>query len=194
MKARFLLFPLVALCAFLLGAHAADVPPASPAAKIKAPPTPHPGVFNRLFRAAHLAHTKDDVVKEKAESKLPNYKHVEISMSIEPSPVQLSAARQMKVIVRLRNRSNKFVQLEFPTSQRIEVIVKDGAGKMVEHWSEDHAFTNEPGIVSINPDERLEYAADVPTREMKAGQAYTVEGFFPNYEALHTSMQLTPKL
>ena len=75
-------------------------------------------------------------------------------------------------------------QLEFPTSQRVEVLLKSKEGKTIEQWSQDQAFNNEPTLVTINPRERLEYSVNVATRDMVAGETYTVEGFFPNFDAL----------
>ncbi len=114
------------------------------------------------------------------------------TITLEPLPLQLSAVRTVKVTLRLGNKGKKLAQLDFPTSQRIEVLVKDATGKRIEQWSEDQAFENEPSIVTINPLERVEYTATVSTRDMKAGQAYTVEAFFPNYDQLRASKQVTP--
>ena len=114
------------------------------------------------------------------------------TISIDPTPLQLSEVRTMKVTLRVTNHGKKLTQLDFPTSQRIEVLVKDATGKRIEQWSEDQAFQNEPSVVTINPAERLEYNASVATRELKAGQAYTVEAFFPNYDQLRASKQITP--
>ena len=93
----------------------------------------------------------------------------------------------------LANKGKKLVQLEFPTTQRIEVLVQNKAGKRVVQWSEDQAFTAEPTLVAINPGERLEYSANVPTRDLAAGETYTLEAFFPNYETLRKTRDLTPE-
>ena len=113
-------------------------------------------------------------------------------MTLEPQPLKLSEARQLKVNVLLVNKSKHFAQMEFPTTQRIEVLVKNSAGKMVEQWSEDRAFTDEPGIISVNPGERLEYSATVSTRDMVPAEAYTIEAFFPHYEALRVQRTVVP--
>ncbi len=120
------------------------------------------------------------------------WKELVPTLSIEPLPLQLKDVRTMKVTLRLANKGKKMAQLDFPTTQRIEVLVKDAAGNRVEQWSEDQSFQNEPTLVAINPGERLEYAATVATRDLKAGQAYTIEGFFPNYDQLRVSKQITP--
>jgi hypothetical protein len=116
-----------------------------------------------------------------------------LSMSVEPHPLKLSEARQMKVTMVVANKSSKLVQLEFPTTQRIEVLVRHAGGKLVEQWSEDRTFANEPGIRAINPGERLEYAVTLSTRDLAAGQSYTVEALFPNYESLRLQRTVVPE-
>jgi hypothetical protein len=111
---------------------------------------------------------------------------------VEPIPLKLSEVRTCKVTLQLANRGRKLVQLDFPTSQRIEVLLKHADGKLIERWSEDQAFENEPTLVAINPGERLEYSVNVATRDLKAGQTYTVEGFFPNFERLRASRTVVP--
>jgi hypothetical protein len=90
----------------------------------------------------------------------------------------------------LTNRSGKLAQLDFPTSQRIEVLIKAKNGQRLLQWSEDQAFTNEPTLVTINPGERLEYSVNVSTRDLAAGGTYPVEGFFPNFEQFRKSVNL----
>src|SRR5687767_6618925 len=97
-----------------------------------------------------------------------NPKHLVPSIEFEPLPLSLSETRQLKVRFQVRNRIKKLIQLEFPTTQRIEVFLKSKDGRVVEQWSEDQAFENEPSLVTINPGERLEYAVNVATREMEA--------------------------
>lgn len=121
------------------------------------------------------------------------WKHLLLTMKLEPLPLKLGETRQLKVTLQLTNKSKKFVQLEFPTTQRIEVLVKQKDGKLVEQWSEDQSFSGEPSLVTINPGERLEYAVSVATRDMVAGEPFVIEAFFPNYEALRVEQAITPE-
>ena len=114
-------------------------------------------------------------------------------LKLSPLPLKLSEANRLKVTLTLANRGKKLAALEFPTSQRIEVLIKNGAGKTIEQWSQDQSFANEPTVVTINPGERAEYAVEVATREMSAGQAYTVEGFLPKYDALKVAKTVVPE-
>lgn len=105
-------------------------------------------------------------------------------MTVAPLPLHLSDTRQLKITIVLANISKRFVQLAFPTTQRVEILVRDDSGKIVTQWSEDQSFENSADYISINAGERLEYSASISTRDMTAGRKYTIEGFFPNYPDL----------
>jgi hypothetical protein len=151
--------------------------------------TPKPGLLDRVLHPFGGGKPKE---KETA-IKGTKIKHLELTMALDPKTLKLSETRQFKVTVTLVNKGKELAQLEFPTSQRIEVIIKTKAGKLVEQWSEDQAFINEPSLVAINPGERLEYVASLATRDLAAGENYVVEAFFPNFEALTTEQPLTPE-
>ena len=114
-------------------------------------------------------------------------------MQLSPLPIKLSDSRQIDVRIRLENTSRKFVQLQFPTTQRIEIVVRDEAGKVIDQWSEDHLFEQTSGYVGINPGEHVEYTASIPTRDMQAGRRYVVEGFFPNFADLKMQTTVIPE-
>lgn len=155
---------------------AEEKPTATPAA------TPQPTILKRWMKTFGLAHDQ-----------LPNttstgFKGLDIGLQADPAQIKVSEVKQIKVTVTLANHGHKIAQLEFPTSQRIEVLVKSKEGKTIEQWSEDQAFNNEPTMVTINPGERLEYVVNVATRDMVADQTYTVEAFFPNFDQLRKSI------
>jgi hypothetical protein len=146
---------------------------------------PKPSLLNRLLHP--FGGSKGKETKDKATG----FKQLEMGVLVDPNPVKLSDNRQIKVTLRLTNRGGKLVQLEFPTSQRVEVLLKSKDGKTIEQWSQDQAFNNDPTLVAINPNERLEYSVNVATRDMVAGETYTVEGFFPNFDALRKTVSVT---
>ena len=150
----------------------------------KPTPTPKPNLWHRL---THPFDSKGKSKGEKGEKGVVSGT-LEMGVTVEPNPVKLADNRQIKVTLTLTNRASKLAQLEFPTSQRVEVLVKSKDGKTIEQWSQDQAFNNEPTLVTINPRERLEYSVNVSTRDMSAGQSYIVEAFFPNFEALRKSI------
>ena len=88
--------------------------------------------------------------KDKAPtSKDTNFKRLELALQIEPNPPKLSESKLIKVTLTLANKTNKLVQLEFPTSQRIEVLIKSQEGKMVEQWVRLRAYLqldNDEGV------------------------------------------------
>jgi hypothetical protein len=152
--------------------------------KPKQKSTPRPTILKRWMRTL-------GITKEKTNTTPTGYKGLEMGVQVDPAQVKVAEVKQIKVSVTLANRGKNSVQLEFPTSQRIEVLVKSKDGKTIEQWSEDQAFDSEPSMVSINPSERLEYVVNVATRDMVADQSYIVEAFFPNFEALRKSVTVS---
>ena len=169
----------ILLSALALTAHAAEEKP---------PASPKPGIMHRLLHPFG-----GGTSAPASKSKDVNFKGLEMSLAVEPAAPKLSDTHAVKVTVTLANKGKKLVQLDFPTTQRIEVLVKNKAGKRVVQWSEDQAFASEPTLVAINPGERLEYSANVPTRDLVAGETYTVEAFFPNFDTLRKTRELTPE-
>jgi len=117
---------------------------------------------------------------------------LDLEMAVAPLPLTLSEVRRMDVTIKLINRGKRLVQLQFPTSQRIEVVVLDENGGKVMQWSEDQYFENAPSYLSINPGERVQYDLKVATREMVGGRKYTLETSVPGYEALKERLTLMP--
>ena len=115
-----------------------------------------------------------------------------MKMTVDPAVPNLGDHKQLTVTLRLTNKGRKLVQLDFPTAQRIEVLAKNSVGKVIEQWSEDQSFEKEPSLVTINSGERLEYRAIISTRDFAGGQQYTIEGFFPNYTLLRSSVTVVP--
>ena len=168
--------PLCALlAAFTLTAQAAEETPPAP---------PKPGLMHRLLHPFGGGST--------SKKKDVNLKGLEMKLTATPAAPKLTDTREIKVTVTLANKGKRLVQLDFPTSQRIEVLVKNKAGKRLVQWSEDRAFTNEPTLIAINPGERLEYSASISTRDLTAGETCTIEAFFPNFDTLRKTLDLTP--
>jgi hypothetical protein len=143
--------------------------------------TPKPSILKRWMKNLGIS-------KDSTNTTATGFKGLEIGLQADPAEVKVADVKQIKVTVTLANRSKKIAQLDFPTSQRIEVLVKSQEGKTIEQWSEDQAFSNEPTMVAINPTERLEYVVNVATRDMVADQTYIIEAFFPNFDQLRKSI------
>jgi hypothetical protein len=115
-----------------------------------------------------------------------------MSMALDPATVKVGDTRSVKVTVTVVNMGEQPVQLEFPTTQRIEVLIKGDGGKVLAKWSEDQKLDEEQGFMVVNPTEKLEYSATISTREMEAGRTYLVEAYFPNFDQLRSSRTIVP--
>jgi len=114
-------------------------------------------------------------------------------MDLSPLPLSLSDTRMLKVVLALTNKSEKMVQLEFPTTQRFDILLRDKAGKQLMQWSEDQLFDSEQTVVTINPGEHIEYETSIATRDLTAGREFVVEGYFLNYKELKIKRTIIPK-
>jgi Intracellular proteinase inhibitor len=146
-----------------------------------------PGIVARSLRMVGFGRKK-----ESPDQAVTRTKQLDLVMKLDPVPVRLADDRRINVRLSLANRSGKFVHMEFPTTQRFEILVRNEQGNVIHQWSEDRAFQKRPGLVAVNPNERIEYTTAIPTREMTAGTRYTIHAFFPDYEALKVEKTVTP--
>ena len=116
-----------------------------------------------------------------------------MEMRLSPLPVKLSETRYIEAHITLENISKRYVQLEFPTSQRMDFLITNEQGLLVSRWSDDHPFEPTVGHVGINPGERVEYSGSLSTRDLKPGRSYTVTGFFPSFEDLKVEQVIVPE-
>ena len=115
------------------------------------------------------------------EYKDPQLRGLALSLVLSPQPVKLSEVRQLQVTFTLINKAKNPITLEFPTSQRFEIFLRNSAGKVLATWSDNHAFTDDRATVFINPQEHIEYAETIATRELTPNKVFTAEVFFPKY-------------
>jgi hypothetical protein len=113
-------------------------------------------------------------------------KGLALQVQLPPGPVKLSETRQLPVIVRLTNRGDHAIELNFPTEQRIEIYLRDARGAIVTRWSDNHAFEAKSASILINPNEHLEYAETIATRDLAPNGVFTVEVLVPAYPELDT--------
>lgn len=117
---------------------------------------------------------------------------LQASLRAEPGELKLSQHRVVRVVFSLVNTSRRQLRLDFPTGQHLEVALRSPGGRRIFLWSEDRNFAPEASSVVVNPGERLEYEAEVPTREMVAGGIYAVEASLPGYPATVSTVCLAP--
>jgi len=133
--------------------------------------------LNHVFHPLH-AGEKYPVYKNKSLNGLV------LSVDLPNEPVKLSETRQLSVRVILSNRGPKAVELNFPSEQRIEILLHDSSGRVVTRWSENRAFEDKSANLLINPDEHVEYSETIATRELSPGKVFTVEVTVPAYPEL----------
>jgi len=117
-----------------------------------------------------------------------------VRLTVEPDNAtpSIQATRQLGVRVLVNNYTTKMVSLTFPTSQRIEITARTADGKIIHSYSTDRAFTQEVSILTINPGERLEYSAAVPTRSMTAGNTYLITASVVGQTGMEGTVSITP--
>lgn len=123
----------------------------------------------------------------------PAWNQLQIALKVIPEVVKLPETKTMQVAVVVTNMGKKLVQLEFPTSERIEVVLRGNEGKVLSRWSEDQKVESAPGLVSINPGEYLEYNATLSTRDMEVGGSYQIEAYFPSFDQLRMTKLIVPE-
>jgi hypothetical protein len=120
----------------------------------------------------------------------PRIRGLELQIELSPQPLKLSETRQMEVKVTVTNRGKRAVELDFPTDQRIEIYLKNSAEVILTKWSDNHAVTDKPETILINPDEHVEYVQTIATRELTPDKVFIVEVFFPNYPELRIRQKI----
>lgn len=124
-----------------------------------------------------------------SSSAAPRYKNeklrgLTVEVQISPQPVKLSEIRQLEIKAILKSAANYPITLDFPTDQRIEIHLMDSDGKILTKWSDNHAFSETPGIVTINPQEQVQYNQTIATRDLAPNRVYIAVVFFPKYPDL----------
>lgn len=110
-------------------------------------------------------------------------------LQLDPDAFSLTERNEIDAVYSIRNNTGKIIRLDYNTTQRIDILTVDGNGKVLEQWSNDRAFQPQEGIVVINPKERIEYREKVATRDMKAGESYSIKAEatgYPDYTAIRT--------
>lgn len=115
------------------------------------------------------------------------------TLTIDPEDPKLADTREVKVDYSIRNNSRQMTRLDFPTSQRLEILTKNSSGAVIDRWSDDRSFQPQEGIVIINPEERIEYREKISTRDMKPGQTYEVEAMLKTDPDFRLQKTLAPR-
>lgn len=122
----------------------------------------------------------------------PNTGKTMSRLSVEPKQFKVGERGEITVNFQIENTKNHLIVLDFPTTQRIEILLKDSSGNVLEKWSANQTFTDKEGVLMVNPDERVEYSEIIPTRGMKAGETYTIEASLAGNPEFTQTTQVTP--
>ncbi|MFZ9919987.1 MAG: BsuPI-related putative proteinase inhibitor [Terrimicrobiaceae bacterium] len=137
------------------------------------------GFFTDMFASVNLSSPM--AAREEAE------------LTLKPEAPTLADTREVGVDYSIRNNSRRMARLDFPTSQRIEILTRNSSGAVIDRWSDDRSFQPQEGIVIINPNERIEYREKISTRDMKPGQTYEVEAMLKTDPDFRLQKQLAPR-
>ena len=118
------------------------------------------------------------------EYKDPRLRGLTLDLLVTPQIVRLSEVRQLQIKLIVTNLGKRAVPLDFPTDQRIEIYLRNAADTILTKWSDNHAVTDKPVTVLINPQEHVEYNETIATRDLAPNKVFTVEVFFPQYPEL----------
>jgi hypothetical protein len=114
----------------------------------------------------------------------PRLRGLTLRLELSPQPVKLSEVRLLDVKVTLTNMSKRSVELQFPSDQRIEIYLLNSTERVLTKWSDNHAFTEKPATILINPDEHIEYNEKIATRDLSPNTVFVADVFFPRYPDL----------
>lgn len=123
----------------------------------------------------------------------PREPELKPSVRLDPADFTLADRRDVRVLFSVKNTTRRAQRLEFPTTQRLEVSVAAPDGKRIFLWSEDRLFDSRASTVVVNPGERIEYEASVPTRDMEAGLSYTAEVGLVGYPEVAATVEIRPR-
>lgn len=123
---------------------------------------------------------------------IPNIRDLEMSATAIPAEFSRSATKQIDIALAIRNDGKKAVNLWFPSTQRIELIVKNKAGDVLKRWSDGEKFKKETGYLVVNPDETITYAETISTSFMPTGQVAVIEAFIAGYPDLRARVEVIP--
>jgi Intracellular proteinase inhibitor len=144
-------------------------------------PTPTPVKRSWFHRILHPFSSSKPGPSQYKDSRLDG---LTVAVQVSPQPVKLSEVRQLDVKTILKSEAKGPITLDFPTDQRIEIYLMDSEGKILTKWSDNHAFNETPGLVTINPQEHVEYNETIATRDLTPNKVFIAEVFFPKYPEL----------
>jgi hypothetical protein len=164
-------------------------PPADQAAAASGPPasaliSPTPAKRSLFSRVLHPFSGSGEKSDAPPKFKDPKLRGLLLTMQVSPQIVKLSEVRLLDIHATLINKGKKAIDLNFGTDQRIEIYLMNTADVVLTKWSDNHAVTDKPATILINPEEHIEYNEKISTRELTRDKVFVAEVFFPQYPEL----------
>lgn len=117
-----------------------------------------------------------------------------VTLSVRPGPdFSLDGRREITAVLELANTTKRLITLEFETTKRVDFVIEDDRGVEVVRWSRDREFVEMPGVVMVNPDERVTFTGTLPTRELQAGRVYTLRAEVAGHGEFTQAIRLRPR-
>jgi len=85
-----------------------------------------------------------------------------LQLGVRVEPARCARGATARATVTLRNRGTAPVDVEFPSSQRLELVLADAAGAERWRWSEGRFFAMMLGLETLGPGEAWEWDEEVP--------------------------------
>lgn len=136
------------------------------------------GFFGRMLHPFSSSKSAPPAYKD------PKLRGLTLDLEISPQPVKLSEIRQLEIKLTVTNRSKRAVTLDFKDDQRIDIHLMNSAEVVLTRWSDNHVIEPKPGVVLINPQEKVEYNQTIATRDLTPNKVFIADVFFPKYPEL----------
>jgi len=109
---------------------------------------------------------------------------LELAMGVDR--LTYSPGAGIQVVIRLANLSTQTRTLEFPTSQRFDLVILDEAGTERQRWSEGQAFLQVVGAEVLAPGDEILFDAEISAPEAAGVWNLQVRIPAPNVELRST--------
>lgn len=113
-------------------------------------------------------------------------KKADLATKVSNQPIEIAVSGQavgsntIEAIVRLRNPNDQNVKIAYPSSQRFELMVRDGRNHVIYTFSKEHLFTQAIEEEQFKPYEEKEYEVTIElsdTSDAKEIDGMTVQQF-----------------
>lgn len=127
-------------------------------------------------------------IMESSLSKIP-----QLRVTVEPALFSATENTELSITLKITNDKKDLIMLHFPTNQRLEIVVSDEHGKILNRWSQDRSFDPADDTVVINPKESIFYTEKISTVGMQDKKTYTIEVSLVNQPEYTVSTTVTPQ-